>query len=118
MHNSTRRAALGLLRRQTAAGGVAGGASAAAAPVARALPYVQAVVVRGQQTQSSNVNQESMLSGTAGTYLEEMYEAWSKDPSSVHSSWDAYFRGSAYATPPNVGATKANEGETLLALLP
>ena len=36
--------------------------------------------------------QESFLSGSSGTYVEEMYEAWSYDPKSVHASWDAYFR--------------------------
>lgn len=27
-----------------------------------------------------------------GNYIDEMYEAWIKDPNSVHVSWDAYFR--------------------------
>ena len=40
--------------------------------------------------------QESYLNGTSGAYVEEMYEAWCHDPKSVHASWDAYFRGSAY----------------------
>ncbi len=60
---------------------------------------------------------ESQLSGTAGTYLEEMYEAWMRNPASVHSSWDAYFRGAGYEPPPQLGITKANERkETGLAL--
>ena len=29
---------------------------------------------------------------SSGSYVEEMYEAWSYDPKSVHASWDAYFR--------------------------
>jgi len=29
------------------------------------------------------------------SYESQMYEAWSQDPSSVHPSWDAYFRGSS-----------------------
>ena len=32
-----------------------------------------------------------------------MYEQWAYDPSSVHASWDAYFRGSAYQAPPSLG---------------
>ena len=40
--------------------------------------------------------QESFLNGTSGAYVEEMFEAWSLDPKSVHVSWDAYFRGGAY----------------------
>ncbi len=43
-------------------------------------------------------------------YVEEMYEAWKADPSSVHKSWDVYFRNSdagkggaeAFAAPPRV----------------
>ena len=30
--------------------------------------------------------------GSSGSYVEDMYEAWAHDPSSVHASWDAYFR--------------------------
>ena len=52
----------------------------------------------------------SVFSGTAGTYMEEMYEAWTRDPKSVHASWDAYFRGSQYVAPPTVGTvSKRNE---------
>ena len=39
---------------------------------------------------------ESYLSGSSANYVEEMYEQWAYDPSSVHASWDAYFRGGAY----------------------
>ena len=49
-------------------------------------------------------HQESYLSGSSGTYVEEMYEAWSYDPKSVHASWDAYFRGGAYQSPPTLGS--------------
>ena len=42
--------------------------------------------------------------------MEEMYEAWTRDPKSVHASWDAYFRGSQYTAPPTVGTvSKRNE---------
>ena len=52
----------------------------------------------------------SALSGTAGSYMEEMFEAWTRDPKSVHASWDAYFRGSQYTAPPTVGTvSKPNE---------
>ena len=49
-------------------------------------------------------HQESYLSGSSGAYVEEMYEAWSYDPKSVHASWDAYFRGGAYQSPPTLGS--------------
>ena len=48
-------------------------------------------------------HQESYLSGSSGSYVEEMYEAWAYDPKSVHASWDAYFRGGAYQSPPTLG---------------
>jgi len=60
--------------------------------------------------------QESFLSGTSGAYVEDMYEAWAHDPKSVHASWDAYFRGGAYQTPPSLGAT-TNANEMALASL-
>ena len=44
------------------------------------------------QPPESALQQESFLSGSSGSYVEEMYEAWSYDPKSVHASWDAYFR--------------------------
>lgn len=65
------------------------------------------------------LNQESFMSATSSTYLEDMYRLWQVDPKQVHPSWDAYFRGvdagrpvgSAYVSPPNLstlvgGATK------------
>ena len=53
---------------------------------------------------------ESFLNGTSATYVEEMYEVWKADPSSVHKSWDAFFRradegappGAAYQSPPEI----------------
>ncbi|KAG7796724.1 hypothetical protein KL929_003231 [Ogataea haglerorum] len=35
---------------------------------------------------------DSFLQTNNANYIDEMYEAWSKDPKSVHVSWDAYFR--------------------------
>jgi len=45
-----------------------------------------------------------------------MYESWAHDPSSVHASWDAYFRGGAYQSPPSLGNT-TNPNEIALASL-
>ena len=53
--------------------------------------------------------QEAYLSASSSSYVEEMYEAWTRDPKSVHASWDAYFKGSAYQAPPSLGLTKPNE---------
>lgn len=50
------------------------------------------------------------LQSTNANYIEEMYDAWKKDPSSVHVSWQAYFgnmdsgapASSAYQPPPTI----------------
>ena len=61
---------------------------------------------------------ESYLSGTSGAYVEEMYEAWSYDPKSVHASWDAYFRGDSYQAPPSLGASTRPNEVSLASLMP
>lgn len=53
---------------------------------------------------------DGFLQGGAANYIEEMYESWLKDPSSVHLSWQIYFKNmangvsptSAYTPPPNL----------------
>jgi hypothetical protein len=55
---------------------------------------------------------ESFLDGSSAVYVEEMYQAWKADSSSVHKSWDAFFRnaeagiapGGAYMSPPTLGS--------------
>ncbi|KAI1285828.1 2-oxoglutarate dehydrogenase, mitochondrial [Halotydeus destructor] len=59
--------------------------------------------------------QEPFLNGSSSVYVEEMYNAWLQDPSSVHKSWDAFFRGAssglqpgqAYTSPPTLSASAA-----------
>uniref|UniRef100_A0A0N4U861 2-oxoglutarate dehydrogenase, mitochondrial n=1 Tax=Dracunculus medinensis TaxID=318479 RepID=A0A0N4U861_DRAME len=56
---------------------------------------------------------EPFMNGTSAVYIEQMYDCWKKDPSSVHASWNAYFQnveqglrpGSAYNAPPSAGLT-------------
>lgn len=36
--------------------------------------------------------QESFLNPSSGQYLEQLYNEWLKDPKSVETSWDQYFR--------------------------
>nr|KAF6419081.1 oxoglutarate dehydrogenase [Rousettus aegyptiacus] len=43
---------------------------------------------------------EPFLSGTSGSYVEEMYYAWLEDPKSVHKSWDIFFRNTNAGAPP------------------
>lgn len=35
---------------------------------------------------------DSFLQGNTANYIDEMYMSWKKDPSSVHLSWQVYFR--------------------------
>ncbi|KAI6203680.1 hypothetical protein M3Y94_00584500 [Aphelenchoides besseyi] len=50
------------------------------------------------------------LNGSSGVYVEQMYESWRRDPSSVHASWAAYFNnvesgarpGQAFQDPPTL----------------
>ncbi|PVU98104.1 hypothetical protein BB561_000096 [Smittium simulii] len=61
---------------------------------------------------SANISQqsgESLFSGTNTPYIEQMYEAYLKDPESVHVSWRSYFsnvdngipQGQDFISPPN-----------------
>lgn len=53
---------------------------------------------------------DGFLHGNSANYIEEMYEAWLKEPSSVHLSWQVYFKnmangvspGQAYTPPPTL----------------
>ncbi|KAI9248764.1 oxoglutarate dehydrogenase, E1 component [Sporodiniella umbellata] len=55
-------------------------------------------------------NNDGFLHGSSANYIEEMYESWLKDPSSVHLSWQVYFKnvangvspGQAYTPPPTI----------------
>ena len=58
---------------------------------------------------SATAANESFVNASSGAYMDEMYDSWSRDPTSVHASWDAYFRGVSYTPPPGIGNTKANE---------
>lgn len=59
---------------------------------------------------NSRVSHDVFMQGTAASYIEEMYDAWMKDPRSVHLSWQVYFRnmengvspGIAYQPPPTI----------------
>ncbi|XP_018575609.1 2-oxoglutarate dehydrogenase, mitochondrial isoform X3 [Anoplophora glabripennis] len=57
---------------------------------------------------------ESFLNGSSSQYVEDMYNAWLADPSSVHASWDSFFRNSAqggpgYQSPPSLAPLGKNE---------
>ncbi|CCK70441.1 alpha-ketoglutarate dehydrogenase KGD1 KNAG_0E01790 [Huiozyma naganishii CBS 8797] len=43
-------------------------------------------------TRSIATGTDTFLSTSNAQYIDEMYQAWQKDPSSVHVSWNAYFK--------------------------
>ncbi len=51
---------------------------------------------------ATRVAQEPFLNGSSSVYVEEMYNAWVKDPSSVHKSWDAFFRNASADAEPGL----------------
>lgn len=59
--------------------------------------------------------QDDFLSTQNASYIDEMYDAWKKDPSSVHVSWNAYFKNldgnapasRAFIAPPTLVPTPA-----------
>lgn len=124
MHRGTRRAIAKLLKSSPAASGTSVGIPNAylnpvlSSPLSCGNPYVHLRLFSSApppppttssfQEDGSAYN-DSHLSGTAGAYLEEMYESWSRDPKSVHASWDAYFKGAAYTAPPSLGNTDPNQ---------
>jgi len=58
----------------------------------------------------SSAAAEPFLNGSSSTYVEDMYESWREDPSSVHKSWQIFFSrteggagpGEAHVSAPNM----------------
>lgn len=73
---------------------------------ARALRAPSPMLLR----RSFAAGSDSFLMSNNSNYIDEMYEAWQKDPKSVHVSWDAYFKNlnnnvspsEAFVAPPNL----------------
>jgi hypothetical protein len=105
MHRSGR--ALSLLRATTRNPAIGAPAPAAAAIPARHRQYSAAPPPPG----APSMAHESYLSGSSSSYMDEMYEAWMRDPKSVHPSWDAYFKGVYYTAPPSLGMTRCRLDE-------
>jgi len=59
---------------------------------------------------STSTTQETFMTGNSIGYIEQMHEAWKKDPNSVHVSWNAYFTNlaqgisPAFVVPPTLGS--------------
>ncbi|KAJ1779917.1 2-oxoglutarate dehydrogenase E1 component [Coemansia sp. RSA 1824] len=106
------RAARSQALRQRAAVSALTGRQAGMYPLAAALRGA----VRAKSTFSGEPHpSESFLSGNVTPYIEQMYEAYIRDPESVHASWRSYFKnvdsgkppGQAFQTAPNLIAATA-----------
>ncbi|VDM40226.1 unnamed protein product [Toxocara canis] len=49
-------------------------------------------------TLTTAITRQEHANTISGVYAQQMYEAWQRDPQSVHSSWDIYFRNSENGT--------------------
>lgn len=76
---------------------------------------VSKATVRSYANLPSSLRQlsENFLNGTNAAYVEEMFEAWKRDPSSVHLSWATFFKnleagaapGEGWVMPPTLGTS-------------
>ncbi|CAI4227877.1 unnamed protein product [Auanema sp. JU1783] len=79
-------------------------------------PSVPRLIQVRRQSAATAVKHEPFMNGSSSIYIEQMYEAWRTNPTSVHASWDAYFRnveagagpGQAFAPVPHAGSTVAH----------
>lgn len=77
-------------------------------PLLRCSRAAQSRITYGSRFASNDADE--FMQTTNASYMEEMYDAWRKDPSSVHASWRAYFgnldagvpTSRAFQTPPNL----------------
>lgn len=52
--------------------------------------------------------QSNFINGTSTTYIEEIYKSWLSNPTSVHKSWDIYFRTGEFSSPPTLGVQQTD----------
>lgn len=64
-------------------------------------PASAALLQKSRSFATAPNKNDGFLQGNAANYIEEMYEAWLKDPSSVHISWQVYFKNMANGVPPS-----------------
>ena len=58
-----------------------------------------------------SAHKDNFMSGSNANYIDYMYSQWERDPASVHSSWNAYFSGESFDTPPTLGKTNGGVGD-------
>ncbi|ORX99711.1 oxoglutarate dehydrogenase, E1 component [Basidiobolus meristosporus CBS 931.73] len=72
--------------------------------------------IRKQHAAAVATSSDSFLQGSSASYVEEMHEAWLRDPSSVHISWQIYFKNlakgakptDAFQAPPTISNASAS----------
>ncbi|KAI9889658.1 MAG: 2-oxoglutarate dehydrogenase E1 component [Vezdaea aestivalis] len=73
--------------------------------------------VAAEETNKGVDPNDSFLQGNTANYVDEMYMLWKKDPSSVHASWQVYFRNmedgdmpisQAFQPPPNIASSSVS----------
>jgi hypothetical protein len=70
--------------------------------------------IQGIQKFSSKNCVDNFLTGTSSVYIEQMYQQWKKDNTSVHISWAFYFTNvesgisteNSFQSPPSLGGCK------------
>ncbi|KAJ3192839.1 2-oxoglutarate dehydrogenase E1 component [Irineochytrium annulatum] len=113
----TRKAAVAALERSSASLSTLASKTTRPAATTAIRKPIAPVGARGLATTPSS-STETFLSGASAPYIEEMYNAWLKDPTSVHLSWQIYFRNinagqdgsSAFIAPPTITPTTLGEG--------
>ena len=74
--------------------------STASSPLASAS--ASAATAAGGAAGAGDAAADGFLSGTGASYAEQMLLAWRRDPTSVHSSWAAYFNNLEAGLPPSL----------------
>ncbi|ODV95231.1 hypothetical protein PACTADRAFT_57825 [Pachysolen tannophilus NRRL Y-2460] len=83
------------------------------ARVIQAQVYNKRAIISKNVLRAYATSPDSFLQTNNANYIDEMYEAWKQDPSSVHVSWNAYFKNmdngvapsKAFVAPPNLVPT-------------
>ena len=64
---------------------------------------------------------DNFVNGTSAVYVDQQYDLWKNEPTSVHASWRAYFENvdieanEPYQQPPSLGSSDSNAINDILA---
>lgn len=78
--------------------------------VGRSARHVRACLLPLSSNRAAYSTGDSFLSGASANYAEAMEQAWRRDPTSVHTSWNAYFSGAEVTPAPAGGSAAASTG--------